>query len=265
MFREEIVHIVPLGWEIDRAVKPFEKHKANRIYLLSALQSDELEEHMLERQRYFTENVKTRLEERGIEQIVSRNMNPFRLLDVMGMVSQIILEEQKRGSHVYVNISAAGRLTSLGAGLAAMAHGVKSYYVVADGYSQNRDEENAHGLSICRQLKMQQLPNFNILLPKRESLIVLAELTKVGRPMKPKQLLRVLNTAGVNGFQYEGHYDTLERGAQSNLLMKLNNRILRNLQEDEYIERERQGRFNMVKITVAGRHVAHISGLLSDE
>jgi len=34
---EEIVHIVPLGHEIDRAVKPFERYKANkaeRIILL---------------------------------------------------------------------------------------------------------------------------------------------------------------------------------------------------------------------------------------
>ena len=31
---EEIVHIIPLGFEIDRAVKPFGKLKANRVYIL---------------------------------------------------------------------------------------------------------------------------------------------------------------------------------------------------------------------------------------
>ena len=33
--REQLVHIIPLGYEIDRVVTPFDEFKADRIYLIS--------------------------------------------------------------------------------------------------------------------------------------------------------------------------------------------------------------------------------------
>ena len=263
-FGEEIIHVIPLGWEIDRAVKPFERYKANRVYLLSVLKSERLESRMVERQRYFTGVVKEKLERRGIEVLV-QNVDTFDLLDVMGTVSRIILDEKSKGNQVYVNVSGAGRLTSVGVALAAMAHGAKCYYVVADSYSKNPSEENEHGLSICEQLEMHPLPNFNLLLPKRDGIIVLVGLCRSGRPMKTKEILNLLKAEGVEGFAHDRGYEQLDRSEMINYLMKLNNRILKNLKEDGYITRERRGRHNLVKITQVGKYVAHISGLLGGD
>ena len=54
---EEIVHVVPLGHEFDRVVRPFDKLKANRVYLLTILKEVDIPydvmEEMAKKQMYF--------------------------------------------------------------------------------------------------------------------------------------------------------------------------------------------------------------------
>jgi hypothetical protein len=89
---EELVHIIPLGHEFDRVVKPFDRLRANRVYLLTILTEAGIpyvKEKMGEKQKYFLEIVKKALEERNIEVIVEHT-NIFDVLDVLKNVSRII-------------------------------------------------------------------------------------------------------------------------------------------------------------------------------
>jgi hypothetical protein len=90
---QEIVHIIPLGHEIDRAVQPFEKYKADRVYILAVMHNSALDKLMLEKQRDYVKKVKTRLESKSIE-VISINVDMFDLKEVMKNVSSIILKEQ---------------------------------------------------------------------------------------------------------------------------------------------------------------------------
>ena len=57
---EENVHIIPLGYEIDRVVKPFEGHsgfKANRAYLISTLEGVDAPVPVIEKHARFVEVV----------------------------------------------------------------------------------------------------------------------------------------------------------------------------------------------------------------
>lgn len=55
---EEIVHIVPLGHEIDRAVKPFVSHKANKVYILAVTDTfGKYSEEMIKKQKYYLERL----------------------------------------------------------------------------------------------------------------------------------------------------------------------------------------------------------------
>ena len=58
---EKIVHIIPLGHEIDRAVIPFLDNTPNRIYILAVISHPDLNQDMIERQRYFVKRVKAKL------------------------------------------------------------------------------------------------------------------------------------------------------------------------------------------------------------
>ncbi len=91
---EEIVHIIPLGHEIDRAVKPFEKYKANRVHILSVLQTfKKYSLEMVEEQKYFTDTVADRLRSFGIG-ITIHTLDMFNVLEVIKKISNIIYKEK---------------------------------------------------------------------------------------------------------------------------------------------------------------------------
>lgn len=260
---EEIVHIVPLGHEIDRAVKPFDKLKANKVYLLTTLETQSYQVEMVEKQSYFLDAVKNKLENKGIE-ICCRYINMFNILEVMKTVSEIILTEKSHNNLVYVNMSSAGRLTSVGATLAAMVHGAIVYYVVADGYAGSEAQRMEHGLSICNKAEMVYLENFQLSLPSQVGLIVLVNLCLRGGRMKTKEILDVLRESGAEGFEkdYTKLWGEEKRKIQQRYLMQLNRGVLDKLEDSRYIKRERKGRYNTIEITESGKYVAHVSGLL---
>jgi len=266
---EEIVHIIPLGHEFDRVVKPFEKLKANRAYLLSILRIKGIPyitDEMSEKQQYFLERVKKALEEKGIE-VVVKHTNIFDILETMKNVSGIIRREKERDNLVYVNISGAGRLTSVAAALAAMAHGAKPYYVIADRYSKTEEEELQHGLSICEEPKIMYIMNFKISLPDEISLHILAKLCKQGKGMKTDEIIdflrKELKLEEFGESKLVRKHD--ERSIKQILLNKLNRKFLDKMEYAGYIERERVGKRNTIRITETGRYIAHISGLLDIE
>jgi uncharacterized protein YktA (UPF0223 family) len=260
---EEIVHIVPLGHEVDRVVKPFERFKANRVHLLAITESKKYSREMLDKQKYFLEVVKKKLEEKGIE-VLCKNVDMFDILEVMKNVSEIIQKEKSENNIVYVNMSGAGRLTSVGATLAAMAHNARVYYVVADRYSKNEEEEMQHGLSICEKLNVVFIENFQLQLPDDTGLKVLVKLCEKEKGMKTKEIFDFLRESNVEGFEkdYTKLIGAEKRKTQQGYLIKLNKGILDRLEKSGYIVREKLGRYNTIKITESGKYVAHISGLL---
>jgi hypothetical protein len=262
---EELVHIIPLGHEFDRVVKPFDRLRANRVYLLTILTEAGIpyvKEKMGEKQKYFLEIVKKALEERNIEVIVEHT-NIFDVLDVLKNVSRIIKAEKAKNNIVYVNMSGAGRLTSVAATLAAMAHGAKVYYVVADRYSKNEKEEQQHGLSICTEPKIRYIVNFQINLPDETSLKLLAELCKKEKGMKTNEIIEFLQELGLEEFDEKKQTMHNKRRIQQTFLIRLNKKILEKLEREGYITREKVGRYNTIKITEAGKYIAYISGLIA--
>ena len=259
---EKIVHIVPLGHEIDRAVIPFQEQIPNRIYLLAVMDNPDLDQKMVARQQFFVRQVKARLK-KSIE-VITINTNMFELPDVIRTISGIIRKEKQQGNRISVNMSACGRLTSVGAVVAAMAHDVNLYYVMADDYARTDDQVNNHGLSICRKPVIKKIVTFDFVLPDPVGMAILVFLYKKGKPMRTIDIFEVLRDQNVEG------YDTLffeveaekKRNVQSQQLMKLNKTILAKLEQNNLIVRKKSGRNIFISLTESGRYVACLSGLL---
>ena len=260
---EKIVHIVPLGHEIDRAVKPFETHKADKVYILAVTDTfGKYSQKMIEEQRYYLQRVTEKLQAFGIR-VECRNVDMFNMLELLRNLSKIVVEEKSRGNRIYINISSSGRLTSAAAVLVAMAHDVKAYYVSAERYSETPEEKRRHGLSICGETpKMQVIETFPLQLPDKDGIMVLVKLCKEGKGMKTTEIAEYLGYENVEGFEGSAPWSKVPREKRFNYLMKLNKRILDKLEEAGYIVREKRGRHNIIKITPGGVYVAHISGKL---
>jgi hypothetical protein len=266
----DIVHIIPLGHEIDRAVAPFTKNKIDRAYVLAVPADAELDPEMLEKQQYFLKVVTEKLKVLGI-QVEVKPVNLFITLDVLKAVSSLIRTEKERGSDVSVNMSACGRKTSVAVTLAAMVQEVGVYYVSANRYAIGPDakEEHEHGLSIVTDVYTEFFQNFKIMMPKEASILLLVELynRKISGKvdMASSEILDFFSNQKVFGYEdrHKPVKDSSERAKiQRALLNRTNRGYLKELEDQEYIERKWKGRNFFINITEAGEYIACASGLV---
>lgn len=277
----ETVHIIPLGHEIDRAVKPFAKTTADRAYVLTIPKDADLDPEMVKKQYYFVERVMAQLEKYGIgARIITLNM--FDILDVLAIVSRIIKIEKEAGNTVLVNMSSCGRKTSVAVTLAAMIHDGEIYYVSADRYATGGDstEELEHGLSIVNDVRTEMIHNFRIMMPGDDEIKLLVELKKwkekIARGEKKEDMgsddiITFLHTEGVGGFENlppskrtregsSGETEYRSGGERRALLNRINRGFLKNLEDLGYVKRTWRGKRFFISITQAGEYIAAVSG-----
>lgn len=265
----ERVHIIPLGHEIDRAVKPFLKHRADRAYVITVPPTSELDHKMLEKQQLFTQRVCEGLTNAGVKPKVLY-CNLFDILDSLRVVSSlIVLEKDQKNNEVFVNMSACGRKTSIAVTLAAMVHGVQVYYVSADRYATGDAAglELEHGLSIVEKGNVEPLYNFQIMMPDKMSLKLLVELYKREKGMSSKELFEFFRQEGVKEYDVnlpkKRKGDSIAPGPENRRLLNLTNRrFLSSLENAGYVKREWEGRKFIIKLTESGKYMACASGLL---
>ncbi len=258
---EEIVHIIPIGYEIDRIIKPFEgEHgfRANRVFLLSSIEGVTAPEDVLVKHEKYVQIVQKKLEEIGlIVKIVPTNL--IDLLECFRKICSLILQEKQEGNLVYINMSGAGRLTSVAATLSGMVHDVKVYYVESDGYADNDPRMDDHGYTIVNDLSISHLENFQIKMPSDNALKILVEIMNRGH-MLTIDIIEFLGSQGIDEFNVD--YYRLRRSEKTRLIMKVNRNIIDKLESSGYIEKTKLGRENEIRITESGKYVASISGLI---
>jgi hypothetical protein len=267
----ERVHLIPLGHEIDRAVKPFNTYRAERAYVIVVPDNADLDEQMLEKQRHYTKRVCEGLLAAGVRPEVAY-CNMFDILDVLRVVSSLIVKEKRQGNDVLINMSACGRMTSVAVTMVAMVHGVTAYYVHADRYATGDDAvlEADHGLSIVETGRVEPLYNFSIMMPDAECQVLLCELYRRGEGMTSEDLFTFFHEKGVEGYKFLPEKEDKSGGYVSSslnreLLNRTNRKYLHKLEAAGYITRIWSGRHFSVHITDAGRYIACVSGLLGGD
>lgn len=274
---EKTVHIIPLGHEYDRAVKPFMDSSVDRVYILTRWHDPSVTAKMVDDQRYYANKVRDALEKKGTN-VICESVNLFDFLEVTKSISKIIVREKAEGNRIQINMSAAGRLTSVAATLVGMHHDVQVYYVHADNYPNDLDARKEHGLSVCDSNEITYLANLKFDMPDPIGMNILVFLCEKGKKANTRDILGKLKELQVDGFK-ELFYDNIElsdddkrkdrnkdivakRALQSRQLMKLNKTILEKLEKSDYIRREKIGRNIYISITDTGMYVAYLSGLI---
>ena len=264
----DVVHIIPLGHEIDRAVAPFTKNKADRAYILAVPPDADLDPGMVKKQHYFVGRVTERLQDLGIA-VTFVPVAMFDILDVLKVVSCLIRAEKEAGNDVYVNMSSCGRKTSVAVTLAAMVHEAPLYYVGADRYATGDGEECEHGLSIVENVRTEVFQQFRIMMPRPENVGLLVELFRRKEAgtdgMTSEEIIGFFHGANVHGYEklHTAERDGyLRAGKKRALLNRTNRGYLRELEEQGYVERQWRGRNFSIRITQAGEHIACVSGLV---
>lgn len=130
---QRITHVVPVGFEEDRAVYGFINLSANRIYLLI----DEKEGAWGEEARRHADAVKKRLNQMAFDEnnVINVYFDPTDFESSKNAVIEI-LEKEKDASKIYLNISTSTKLCAVAFALAAIDYdNALIYYVVPEQYN----------------------------------------------------------------------------------------------------------------------------------
>ena len=254
------MHVIPIGYEFDRVVAPFQNgYKANRVYLLSSIEGVVAPTAVLEKHQFYVDKVRYELEELGII-VIQVPTNLIDNLAIIQKISKIVSEEKQRGNLVYINMSGAGRLTSVASTLVGMVHNVKVYYVNSTGYADEDPRMTSHGYSIVEGTpNITFLANFQINMPNEIQQKALVKIYE-SEGIKTIDLIEYLGSEGFEDYAVD--YYGLSRNDKTALIMKLNRNIIDKLSDSEYITITKLGRENVYEIKDTGKYIASISGLM---
>ncbi len=283
---EEIVHVIPMGWEKSRVIEPLKYVPARRAYLLYRT------DHPTSVR--FADRAATELDGNGVEvrrvplvdQPGAKLTREFDLL--LFHISRIVMEESGKRNRVYLNISASGKIAAAACFLVGMYHWDRIaaiYYARPRRYTvEEKDPKKAFeewGLSIG-MAGIEYLPKFKLERPSADGLHLLAVLYERG-PLPYLGLLQTLREYHQR-LRLEGAKDSLtpfaefdvrrlanpkrrssEQSELNSWVAKLKRYALDGLVQGQYVELRpsHEGPTKLVDLTEHGRYAALLSGFVS--
>jgi len=246
------IHIIPLGFEYDRVVKPLLKLKPNKVYLLSIGEKNwcKYPEKHNTTQTHFKKMVAKTLESNGIN-VQFCDVDMFDFKDIVKHSSKIIKVEKAKGSDVYVCLSGHGKLASIALSVVAFGHDVKAYFVMADDYSKTHEEFYKHGISICHDPEIIWINHFKLERFNNEQGAILKFLLD-NRKATTKDILCHLVE---NLEDWKGYNEILRKRPNRKTLQVAYNRLnrrLKTLEEKGLIKRVKIGRYCRIDLTELG-------------
>lgn len=252
---ERLIHIIPLGKEIDRAVLPVQAMKAHRAHVLCDPEAGEMQ--------HFFSQVSKKLEGDHVEVVHTKVDSEGDLKGLMREMTRLSEEEVQKGNRVFVNISSAGKLAAVAGMLATMAHLEErgyAYYVRPEARAKSEKDVKKRGLSIGMVGNPIQVPSFALSLPSSAGTSILRSLAaSPQRSLSYQELFDVLRKNGIPGFDTKVTKVTL-RAEKTRMTVKLTKTILKPLMDARFVEIEKLGRRRKVTLTQYGYDMACLLG-----
>lgn len=242
----ERVHIIPLGYEYERVIKPPQQLNADKVVLLThKSDADAPDYHDAARKELGAGNI----------ELIERNSNLFDLYTCLGAIAEIITNHD--GDEVYVNLSTGSKVTAIAGMIACMATGANPYYVSAERYGPEESEDPPENPVSFGVANIEQLSSYPIDAPSEQTVRILNFIADEG-PVSKKEIIH---------FGEEHDLEFLRNAEASSMQGKyrrLEAHVMENLEENGYVEMEQQGRKRIATITQDGRNTIQAFGYLID-
>lgn len=225
------LHIMPIGYEYERAYKAAKSLKADRVILIGH-EGNEGEDSQ------FVPKIMEKLDEFGIDND-DDYCDIFDLFEALGVINEKISENTD--NDVYVNVATGGKITAIAGMIACMVSGATPYYVQAKDYS----EKAPKGIE-----DITELPRYHIDSPDRQHIEILNfinEQTGTGEPPTKGDLIEFSER---NDLQFIAGMDVKDKSKYR----ILDNYIIDPLENKGYITVGKSGRERRVEITEDGQN-----------
>jgi len=243
------VHIVPVGFEIDRIVIPAKKMRAEKVIMIA-------NESLEDKATMFYDRVEEEFKNAGISTETERKPF-FSLKDNIELFSDLI--KRYKDQYIFINISSGSKIQALAAFISVMAAKsqgieVSTYYVEPEKYTD--DPPKGPISQGCKNIL--ELPIFPLYTPSREIQYSVALLKR--RSYYKLELAIQLAKAGI----FNKELIDIDRGiprdekARITLQNSVENRVIQPMLKDKYATTEKIGRKVKITLTKFGEDASNL-------
>ena len=212
------VHIVPVGFDIDRAYMPLIEMEADKVYLFAE------KTERAEQLEYFINEIRNKIKEKSskpidIEQI-GWDLNKIDLYPTLKEFRKII--DNESGNDIFINVSTGSKKHAIAGMIASMifkdeVRSITPYYAVAERYTDSPTNKEQFSTG-CKDIDI--LPNYRIEKPPDEIMDILEIIDKIQKreeTITKKILIEELDKAKIkltaikNSKNDAGIYNALQR------------------------------------------------------
>lgn len=245
------IHLVPVGFEIDRIVEPLVKYKADKAYLITHSGNDEATP--------FLNVIERKLKKVSIDfSKIYCNRND--IYDFLKVFKNLINEE--KGNLIYINVSSGGKVATIAGVMAAMMFresniSIEPYYVEPNIYN-SKPKQGKKLVPISEGIKdISTFFTFRTPLPDNDLVSVMKFIDSKGEARKKEIINFIFNQKEIlENKKYriikpDAHEDkSIE---SSNKSMWVNRNFLDKLQfQWKFIEIDGKGKNSLVKLNKNG-------------
>lgn len=238
------IHIVPLGFEVDRIVEPLLRMKADRAHIVVR--------EGRERAAGFLRQIEERLGDSVPLERVACDIHS--LVSCMSTYGRLVKEARDDGHQVFVNVSSGGTIPALAGMLTSMMWGAIPYYVRPERYaSLEADEPISYGVQ-----EIFEIPGYPVQTPGADLVAALDYLNReeaLGHRVSKLGLIKFLKRVEL--------LDSVEGESRQALYRALETRFVGPLRDKwGYVREEGETRAKRLRITDEGRLALRIFGYL---
>ena len=233
------VHIVPVAFEIDRAVLPVKDIGADKVYILTGAQETEGPKSSI-----YAEQVAQSLSKIAKTEIIN-----YGYYNYANIFSQLVnIGRKEKGNDVLINLSSGGHIVSIAGTLAASMFGWTPYYVEPKAYNiqRGKPEGMTSGMKSVFEIKTYPIEN-----PSDDLVECLALIQGIETQ---KSLMLKLEKAKLLEDSRPGEAFTKRS------YMEFSRRYMSPLLENEWITKDGQGKRCRLEITDSGKEIVKIFG-----
>ncbi len=243
------VHIVPMGYEIDRIEIPLKEIGTDRVYLVTNEKEDETGLRYLKELEF---RIKKIINEKELK-VLGCPMWDFRSL--MSLICELVRREKLAGNFVYINLSSGSKLSAIAGTLASLMYGAIPYYAQAEKYNiQYPGIEGGEIRGITSGVrKILQIPSYTIEKPPDELINALEILSENGGRISQKEYIFELERRGLiedaTGMSYGQRKEVTKKG-----YAKAKRQFFEKLEDKGWAVKKGKGRSSYIEITKEGKN-----------
>jgi hypothetical protein len=230
------VHIVPLGFEIDRILLPAKQMKADKIWLVRHNDPGQ------DKAKIYSDAILKDLKKNKI-QVEFAEADRNNVFNILKIVKEIF--EQEKENDIYVNVSSGSKIQAIACMMACMIFkecNVTPYYAEPESYPSTQGRQQSAGLKSIRSL-----PKYEIQKPRQDLIDALKIIKSHDGKITKKEMALLAEEAKIITIGAKDENQSQARFAS------LDKNIIQPLQDQwKFIHVEKIGRNRWIKITQEG-------------